>query len=597
MKRFMNGWKQVMAVCLVLFVAAASLFFPCNSYAAQNQTAASEPLSPDMDTVLVSVRDYILKTDTNPDFDSVWNVIGLVRSGVSVPESYLNTFYKNTLHELEEKNWVLSKIKYTEYSKLIVGLTAIGKDARDINGHNLLSYLSDFANVKYQGFNGPVWALIALKSNPAYSIPKDAAAREQTTEEGLIQCILGYEISSGGWSLDRKRADSDMTAMTIQALAPYYGKRADVTNAVNRALDWLSGSQFSSGGFGTSNGGSLLETSESASQVIVALSALGIDSAKDSRFIKNGKWPMTGLFQYYLPEGGFTHILADTGNNGGGAGGVINDMATSQGLYAIAAYKRLLEGKTALYDMSEMKFASENEEEQEQENDSTASDHTSPDDAATGSTASDSTTAAGNETIHVNTQKLKLKIDKITTSSITLKWNKVAGAKLYKIYRYDTKKKRYKEITRLSAKKNSYVLKRQNGSKGDRLTPGTAYQLKLVVYQTVNGTNKGTKSAVVRTATRPSKTKLIRLTRKSSRRIKLTWKRVKPGSGYEIYMSTRKKAGYKKIKTITKGSTVSYTKIKLKKGKTYYFKIRAYKKVGSKKIYGSFSTVKQMKVR
>ena len=86
------------------------------------------------------------------------------------------------------------------------------------------------------------------------------------------------------------------------------------------------------------------ETAESAAQIITALASIGLDPAQDERFIKNGKWPLTGLFQYYLPEGGFMHV----------AGGVVNGIATEQGLYAAVAYKRMQQGKTFLYDMSDL---------------------------------------------------------------------------------------------------------------------------------------------------------------------------------------------------------------------------------------------------
>lgn len=176
---------------------------------------------------------------------------------------------------------------------------------------------------------------------------------EQTTEEGLITYLLNGETPYGGWTLAGTEPDADMTGMTVQALAPYYGKREDVTAAVDRALAWLSSSQLASGGYGTMG----TETSESVAQIVVALSALGVDCSRDSRFIKNGEWPMTGLFQYYLPEGGFMHVKAGASNNGGGEPGTLNGMATEQGMYATAAYYRLLNGSTALYDMSDVTLA------------------------------------------------------------------------------------------------------------------------------------------------------------------------------------------------------------------------------------------------
>lgn len=370
-------WKRItgvfLAALLVLSIAWPSGTFTGNVLAAEEteQTTEKETeqtteagdgqeeepavtaksLDPSIDTVLSSVRAYMLSIDTNPDFNSIWNAIGLTRSGLSVPSSYVNTYYKNLYANLVQKDWVLTRTKFSEYSKLIIGLTAIGKDAQNIAGHNLLGYLSDFTDVKRQGFNGPIWALIALNCHPSYEIPVDSSAEEQTTREGLIQYLLERECSAGGWTLAGTEPDSDITGMTIQALAPYYGKRDDVTQAVDRALVWLSSSQLPSGGYGTMG----TETSESVAQIIVALSAIGIDCGMDDRFIKpDGSWPMTGLFQYYLPQGGFMHVAAGAANNGGGEGGTLNGMATEQGMYATVAYKRLLDGKTALYDMSDV---------------------------------------------------------------------------------------------------------------------------------------------------------------------------------------------------------------------------------------------------
>lgn len=314
--------------------------------------AEAEVLSPDIDTVLSKVRSYILSKDTKPDYSSIWNVIGLKRSGLYVPESYINLFYSNVIAYCESKDWQITRAKYSDYSKLILALTAIGVDARDVMGHNLLAYLSDYENVSRQGNNGTIWALIALKSNPAYTIPEDSSAKQQNSEELMVQKIVEMQCADGGWTLMGNTGDSDMTGMAMQALASYYNKDGyeDVTAAIDKGLAWIEKNQLSSGGFGTMN----TETSESVAQIITALCGVGIDCGEDARFIKNGKWPMTGLFQYYMPEGGFMHVAADAGNNGGGAGGIIDGMATEQGLYATVAYRRFLDGETFLYDMSDV---------------------------------------------------------------------------------------------------------------------------------------------------------------------------------------------------------------------------------------------------
>lgn len=314
--------------------------------------AEAEVLSPDIDTVLSKVRSYILSKDTKPDYSGIWNVIGLKRSGLYVPESYINLFYSNVIAYCESKDWQITRAKYSDYSKLILALTAIGVDARDVMGHNLLAYLSDYENVSRQGNNGTIWALIALKSNPAYEIPEDPSAVQQNSEELLVKKVVGMQCQDGGWTLMGTTGDSDMTGMAMQALASYYNKDGyeDVTAAIDKGLAWIEKNQLSSGGFGTMN----TETSESVAQIITALCGVGIDCGEDVRFIKNGKWPMTGLFQYYMPEGGFMHVAADAGNNGGGAGGIIDGMATEQGLYATVAYRRFLDGETFLYDMSDV---------------------------------------------------------------------------------------------------------------------------------------------------------------------------------------------------------------------------------------------------
>lgn len=314
--------------------------------------AEAEVLSPDIDTVLSKVRSYILSKDTKPDYSSIWNVIGLKRSGLYVPESYINLFYSNVIAYCESKDWQITRAKYSDYSKLILALTAIGVDARDVMGHNLLAYLSDYENVSRQGNNGTIWALIALKSNPAYEIPEDPSAKQQNSEELMVQKIVEMQCADGGWTLMGDTGDSDMTGMAMQALASYYNKDGYeyVTAAIDKGLAWIEKNQLSSGGFGTMD----TETSESVAQIITALCGVGIDCGEDVRFIKNGKWPMTGLFQYYMPEGGFMHVAAGAGNNGGGAGGIIDGMATEQGLYATVAYRRFLDGETFLYDMSDV---------------------------------------------------------------------------------------------------------------------------------------------------------------------------------------------------------------------------------------------------
>ena len=267
-----------------------------------------------------------------------WIVIGLARSGRSVPEAY----YDNAVAYVEQAindQQQLHEMKSTENSRMILALTAIGKDVTDVAGHNLLKGLTDLSYIRTQGINGPIWALIALDSN-RYEIPENPKAKEPVTREKLVAEILDAQLPDGGWTLSGDKSDPDMTGMALQALAPYYEKEEGVKAAVDKALDCVSKMQKEDGTFGGKK-----SSSEASTQIIVALTALGIDPDKDSRFIKNGNSALDGLVKFAEGDG-FAHLL----------GGEQDGMATEQGYYALTAYHRFLEGKTSLYDMSDVTF-------------------------------------------------------------------------------------------------------------------------------------------------------------------------------------------------------------------------------------------------
>ena len=303
--------------------------------------------------VMSETSAYMRATDTNPSVGSEWYVLGLARGGLSLKEKYFSTYYNHTANYIEENKGILTNTsKYTEYSKRILVLTAEGKDARNVGGYNLFKYISDLSLVKEQGLNGPIWALLALNCHPEYSFPDNPSAKEQNSEAALVNFLLQSELSGGGWALIGSNADSDITGMTLQALAPYYHKAGyeNVTAAIDRGLTKLSEMQNDSGGYSTMG----VETEESCAQIITALCSLGIDPETDSRFIKGGHWTIENLLTYHIAGSGFMHVKAGAGNNGGAAAGTLDGMATEQGYYALVAYQRLKDGKTSLYDMSDV---------------------------------------------------------------------------------------------------------------------------------------------------------------------------------------------------------------------------------------------------
>lgn len=266
-----------------------------------------------------------------PVFGSVggeWKVFALARSGkYDLNSSYFTNYYQlieNYVASVGSN--VLNSNKSTENSRVIIAVTAIGRDARSIAGYDLTSPIKDLNFDKKQGVNGVIYALLALDARQGYS----TAAERQP----LVDFILGREISGGGWALSGTNPDPDITAAAITALAPYSSASA----AINRAVAKLSSMQRDDGGFETM----ATSNSESCSQVITALSTIGINADTDSRFIKNGNSVLSALCSFFT-GGGFAHL----------PGGSVNAMSSEQAAYALCAYDRYRNGRNDLYNMND----------------------------------------------------------------------------------------------------------------------------------------------------------------------------------------------------------------------------------------------------
>lgn len=264
-------------------------------------------------------------------------MFGLARSGLKAPQKYFDTYYKNVEDYIVSVNGVLSRKKNTEYSRVILALTAIGKNPTNVAGFNLLLPLGDFDETVRQGVNGAIFALLALDSG-GYEIPEAPEAETQATRELYVGELLRREIPDGGWTLTGGTPDADMTAMALQALAKYRD-RQDVEDAVQRGLAALSALQEPNGAYLSWDE----ENSESVCQVIVALTELGI-SLDDERFVKNGQTLPQVLERFACEDGSYRHSL--NGNS--------DEMATEQAFYALAAIHRAETGKTTLYVMTDV---------------------------------------------------------------------------------------------------------------------------------------------------------------------------------------------------------------------------------------------------
>lgn len=302
--------------------------------------------SQDVSTVLNDTMAQLAATIPEPVFGSTggeWTVLGLARGGYYEKDNaYFTSYYDRIVEYVNETaasvslaNGALHKNKSTDNSRLILALSAIGKDATSVGDWNLITPYEDFNWIKKQGINGPIFALIALDTHGYQTT--DTTIRQQ-----CVDYILESALDGGGWALSGTAADPDITAMALQALVNYKDQAA-VSAAAEAAFAWLSSAQNEKGGY--SSWGT--ENSESIAQVITACAAWGINPDTDSRFVKNGNSAVDAILTFYDSSAkAFKHV----------ADGSADAMATDQACYALIAYDRFLNGKTALYDMSDVTF-------------------------------------------------------------------------------------------------------------------------------------------------------------------------------------------------------------------------------------------------
>lgn len=319
----MRQIKQSLLIIALIICLFTGLFLP--------QVHAQQAVS----DVYDSASAYMVKNVPVPSYNNEWFILSLARGEYKVPANYFETYYKNLAKEVKDRDGILHTRKYTEYSRVILALSAIGKDAHHVGGYDLVEKLYDFDHVVWQGINGPIFALIALDSWQ-YEIPKTAT----NSREKMISYIIDKQLADGGFSLSGTQLDIDITAMAIQALSTY-ANQPNVEKSIDHALEALSNLLIVNGKVDAT----VIKSSESLAQIITATSSLTINPEKDKRF----SGLIDALLQYYdATAGGFKHLLSETTSNA---------MATEQASYALTAYSRMLSDQTRLYDMTDVKPA------------------------------------------------------------------------------------------------------------------------------------------------------------------------------------------------------------------------------------------------
>lgn len=236
-----------------------------------------------------------------------WVVLAMCQLGYGLPEGWLEGYREKLEEYVAACGGVLHEKKYTEYSRVVLAVTAMGLDARNVAGYDLTAPLEDYDQTVFQGVNGAIYALLALDCGGYGS---------DAVRERYLAHLLEKELPVGGWALMGDVPEADLTAMALQALAGYRD-RAEVADAIDRGLKVLENAEFT--------------TSEAISQTVVAYAALGMDTDQ----------ALGLLLTYRTEDGSFRHVAEEAGDA----------LATEQAFCALAAAALAGEGQS-LYRMT-----------------------------------------------------------------------------------------------------------------------------------------------------------------------------------------------------------------------------------------------------
>lgn len=247
-----------------------------------------------------------------------WFIFGLSRYG-----NYDFSVYKNAL-----SSYLAEKEVRSASSRLKFALISACLEYND-------SYIGAVLNnsIGEQGVMSYIYGLHILTNG----YKSDIISADEAVEK-----LLSLRKNDGGWAVTGEKAETDATAMAVQALAPYYDINENVKTAVDNALYLLSEIQLESGDYSSYG----VPNPESTGQVLAALTSLGIDPEKDERFIKNGNTLIDGINLYRNNDGSFRHEIQ----------GEYNAAATAQVFYCLISYLRFSEHKTPLYILEENEY-------------------------------------------------------------------------------------------------------------------------------------------------------------------------------------------------------------------------------------------------
>ena len=283
----------------------------------------------------------LLTEDVFPAGSSVsdWTALAMACAGIADDYAGYLARLQAYVDRQYAENGGLHAVKATEYHRIALTAAALGGDpaafgakpdgtAIDLVADGAYNWQGD--DLGGQGLNGWIFALLTIDAVGA-EVPADA----RYSRQDMLDAIVSAQLPEGGFSLGGGAMDVDITAMALQALAPY---REQYQEVIDAALNALSAAQTVTGGFESWGA----QSSESCAQVILALTALDIDPTADERFQKNQRNVAEALMDFRLSDGGFAHEKD----------GPLDAMACEQAMQALTAMELRQQGEGRFFDLT-----------------------------------------------------------------------------------------------------------------------------------------------------------------------------------------------------------------------------------------------------
>ena len=324
-----NGTRLIAAVLCVLLLLPTVVFAEAQPSLEKQITQSAEGMSALGGKKGELLKDQELFPAGTSGCD--WLAMAMALSGAKECYADYLAALKAYVEDAYAKNGYLDRNKATEYHRIALTVLALGGDPTDFGTKPDGSSIDLIAEGTYnyardlgaQGLNGWIWALLTLDAQDT-KVPEDS----RYSREDMVNAIVIAQEPDGGFGLIPGKSDVDITAMAVQALAPY---RDQLETEIDAALSYLSNELTDTCGYIAYDD----ENAESTAQVILALCALGIDPETDSRFVKDEHTLLTELFRFRKEDGTYSHILEGPGDG----------LATAQSVLALVAVQRVRDGQ------------------------------------------------------------------------------------------------------------------------------------------------------------------------------------------------------------------------------------------------------------